>query len=482
MHVHMRQIVVASFALIVGFFLSVFAAASASDEHPFSVQKFSSTPTQILWKFERECENPDQHTVGKTIFRSSASGQEVHGQFGTTEDTSGYPAESGFVKYTNINIPQVDNLYLTVRYSKSSSASVPIEVHINDEPRGVFTPTNTGNWNVFTSTNAIHLGNIDNGVYTMTFYTEGQQFGVADLDKFSLTGDLPVSLSPFQVFLPLIFKDFFNNWATNDSYSTTCAEEDNVNIPAFARQINNFEVTATHPTYDIGIDSCEADFSGCATAAFQALDTCTQLFDDGTNIVYGCTVTGWWRPYSMNIVVGGNSGSYHYLTLHRKIQDENSWPQFLVLYEDGNMRLKPHPPTGRSDTCFGSSVIVGPAPPSQRPYIDIQEVQVSLPELTLDLTYRSGGTAHIDLSVNRSQAVASVDVNYPMSTAIPFATFRSMYVADGNADVDHIQTLSKDSPILDGWNTEPGPWWFFYRTVRSIHNTSAPDIRIEVLN
>jgi hypothetical protein len=289
------------------------------------------------------------------------------------------------------------------------------------------------------------------------------------------------STSTFTIYLPLIVKEL-SNWARNDSYSTTCAEDDNVNVPIFARQVNRFQVRATHPTYNVGVDNCNPNFSGCPSAAVRATDTCTKLFDDGINVAEGCTVTGWWRPYTMDIVVGSITGSYHYLQLYRKIQDENSWPQFLVLYEDGNMRLKPHPPVGRSDVCFGSSVIVGPATPSSRPYIDIQEVGVNPSALALDLTYRSGGTARISLSVDRSQAIALVDVNYPKSTSVPFATFRSMYVSDGNADVDHAQSPVGGFAIMTGWTTLEGPWWFLHRTVRSTHNTSAPDIRMEVLN
>ena len=147
------------------------------------------------------------------------------------------------------------------------------------------------------------------------------------------------------------------------------------------------------------------------------------------------------------------------------------------------MKLKPQPPSELSDTCFGSSVIIGPAGDitSTRPYIDIQSVQVNLSPLTLDLAYRDGGKAHINLSVNPKRATAVVNVHYPTSTSIPFAVFRSMYITDGNADVDHIQTSQGDSPILDGWSHLEGFWWFFHRTIRSTHNTSSPDIRIRVL-
>jgi hypothetical protein len=102
--------------------------------------------------------------------------------------------------------------------------------------------------------------------------------------------------------------------------------------------------------------------------------------------------------------------------------------------------------------------------------------------MTLDLTFRDGGTARVDLAVNRLQATALVDVNYLVSESNPFATFRSMYVEDGNADVDRIQTPFGTYPILSDWSALEGPWWYLHRSERSIHNTSAPDIRVELID
>ena len=278
------------------------------------------------------------------------------------------------------------------------------------------------------------------------------------------------------------------SWARNDSYFTTCAEADNVNVPLFCPTITSFQVIATHPTYDIGVDNCNPDFSGCNssnTMRTAQADECftnpaNKLYDDHiSNAIWGCPEPSWWRPFTMTILVDGNERSVHRLVWIRKIEGENSWPQFLVLYEDGNVRLKPHPPTGITDTCFGSSVIIGPATPSERPYADVQEVRVNPSALTLDLTYKDGGTAHISLSVNRVQATALVSVGYSTSITIPLAILRSMYVSDTNADVGRIQYPAGDLPILTGWTTLQGPWWFFHRTVRSTHNTSAPDVWIK---
>ncbi len=246
----------------------------------------------------------------------------------------------------------------------------------------------------------------------------------------------------------------YSAWAENRSNQTTCAEEDNVNVPIFAfpGNVSRFRVVATHPTYEVGVDNCNPNFSGCPTptpGSPPPPDVCTKIYDDGINVVRVCTMSEWWRPYTMTVVVPGRTADAHYLELYRKIQGANEWPEFMVLYEDGNMRLIPHPPMGRLSVCWGSSVIVGPAVPAVRPYVDIQEVRVTPTPLSLDITYRNGGTAHLDISVDRNQAVVEVQVNYDLTN--PFVTFRSMWVVDGNADVDHIQNQDGDFPILGNW-------------------------------
>jgi hypothetical protein len=303
-----------------------------------------------------------------------------------------------------------------------------------------------------------------------------------------------------RLYLPTIMKGWkqLRYWAGNHSYCTTCAEEDNVNVPIFANEIGRFRVVAPHPTYEIGIDNCEPDFSGCGSGdvvgATQA-DSCfddpsNKLYDDHSrNAIWVCPEPDWWRPHNMRVLVDGDERTGHRLVWIRRIERTDSWPQFLVLYQDGNLRLKPHPPLGRADVCFGSSVIIGPATPAVRPYADIQEIRVTPSTMSLELIYRGGGTAHIDLSVDRSQAIGWVDVGYGTNASIPFATFRSMQVSSGNADVDHVGTPAGDYFFIAGspascsrmWTTLAGPWWFFHRMVRSEHNTSAPDILIEVL-
>jgi hypothetical protein len=150
------------------------------------LDKFTLTGLPISWAYEREAEFPDQSTVGHMIFRSNASEQRVHGQFGASSNPP-WPAQAGEVEYLNIEIPATAHLYLQIRYSKNSPSSVPILVYLDQEFRASFTPQNQGSWNVFNSTNKIDLGAVESGSHSIKFSTTGQQYGVADLDKFTLT-------------------------------------------------------------------------------------------------------------------------------------------------------------------------------------------------------------------------------------------------------------------------------------------------------
>jgi DNA-binding CsgD family transcriptional regulator len=145
---------------------------------------------KTAWTYEREGEYPDEFTVGLVLQRSSASAQMVHGQFGTIP---AWPAQAGYVKYNNIKTSAADHLFLKLRYSKYSSSSVPILVYLDDElaQRAVIMPTDQGSWDKFVWTDVIDLGRVDRGVHAIKFYTDGQVFGVADLDKFILTTEPP---------------------------------------------------------------------------------------------------------------------------------------------------------------------------------------------------------------------------------------------------------------------------------------------------
>lgn len=157
----------------------------------------TSSPTPVLTptasgQLIREAETADEITTGDkdNIWRSNASDQMVLGQFGCEGD-SPYAAKPGYAKYIIEKIPRSTHLYLVVRFSKDTPAIKPIEVYIDDEtePRASFYPTNQDDWNKFAETERLDLGSIEAGDHILRFQTVGQQYGVADLDKFTLTGE-----------------------------------------------------------------------------------------------------------------------------------------------------------------------------------------------------------------------------------------------------------------------------------------------------
>ena len=114
--------------------------------------------------------------------------------------------------------------------------------------------------------------------------------------------------------------------------------------------------------------------------------------------------------------------------------------------------------------------------------MDIQAVEVHpyTDHVELNITCRDGQTSTLNFRVDRAQAIAEISVNYQTSPEIPFATFRSMWVSDGNSDVDRVKCAGGEFPILSGWTSLPGFWWSFRREVDSSHNRSAPDILIVI--
>jgi hypothetical protein len=283
--------------------------------------------------------------------------------------------------------------------------------------------------------------------------------------------------------------------ATNLTVPTSCAEHDNVNVPILGRA-RSFVIEATHPAWNSPSD-CTADFTSCPTGPgrpeFPSPPATTPLYDDGTTVVEAVTEPAWWRPGAMTARVGANVASdVHYLRIARKVADAPEWPQVLVLYVDGNLRLIPHPPPGLSLICFGSSVVVGPAAFAPRPFAELSSVEYLPASDSLRLVYRAGWRASIQiLTVNR--AINRVRYAFDAGLLVPpmhaLVTFRSMFVEAGNADVDRVAWTdlagaARDEPIMTfplrapDLSMVPGRQWLFYRGTPSVHNTTAPDIRI----
>ncbi len=213
-------------------------------------------------------------------------------------------------------------------------------------------------------------------------------------------------------------------------------------------------------------------------------ETVERIHDGDDVKVDAVHIDFWWRaPRAMdvNVVGDGNHTNAHYFRIIRRIPDTQEFPEIFVLYQDCNARIIPFPPEGVDWVPYGSSVQIGATPESIRPFADIESVVIDPETLRIDITYEDASTATVRLDVNRERHIVDVsDVTYDTGT-LPFARFRSMWVRDGNADIDRIRTRLGKHFIMDGWHELEGPWWFFTREVPSYHNTYCPDFFIEIV-
>ena len=212
-----------------------------------------------------------------------------------------------------------------------------------------------------------------------------------------------------------------------------------------------------------------------------------EIFNNGITIVKVIGKDFWWlHPQSMvvqDVVSGSRWSNVVYIRVSRKVPLINSWPEVFVLYQDGNSRILTFPPSGTDWIPFGSSVIIGQSDPdSYRPYAAISRVDFDPRTLRFTLFFLRGGQAVVNIVTNISTTMVTVsDITYATNASLPFATFRSMWVSDGNADVDHVRSETSVQHITrDTWTSLTGRNFLFFRTCVSQHNTLSPDIRIEV--
>jgi hypothetical protein len=283
--------------------------------------------------------------------------------------------------------------------------------------------------------------------------------------------------------------------AQNLTTPTSCAEEDNVNVPLSVTGPSVkvvFTIEARHPRYEIGQGNHDADFSNCPPSAGGVMtpQETVPLYDDHVSTALVGVRDPNFHHAGMRVRVGGTTvDDIHFIRLIRRIDNTDSWPEVLVLYSDGNLRLKPQAPLSGGDELlggdpvFGSSVVVGPAPRSARPVADVQGVTYNAADGSLLVRYVGGGTAKLRLGrVDRTVTRVQVVGRYHSSPDLPFATVRSMFVAEGNCDVDDVVWTETSGATRDdaiaAFGSGRGSDFLFRRAARSRHNTSAPDLWI----
>ncbi|KAK3609412.1 hypothetical protein CHS0354_001342 [Potamilus streckersoni] len=222
-----------------------------------------------------------------------------------------------------------------------------------------------------------------------------------------------------------------------------------------------------------------------------ALDKSVTAYNNGMTIIEVVDVDMWWRVNETMTLKTLNNGrvfqGVDYFRIYRKIPwSEKDFCQVFVMYQDGNVRLLPITPHGLDWIPFGSSILIGQSDHmAVRPAAPLRNADVDPKELTIQLTYWDGSFLSLKLDVTMKETTVLVsDAVYARSLAsYPFLTFRSMWVADGKADVDYV-SVDGNEPyhILSGWETLRGNSYAFFRKCISKHNTLSPDIRVKILD
>ena len=172
--------------------------------------------------------------------------------------------------------------------------------------------------------------------------------------------------------------------------------------------------------------------------------------------------------------------------IYAKVPWTGAYAQVFVLFQNGRVRLQAITPHGLDYIPFGSSVNIGQPSKanSKRPYSAIKTVYIDPRSLRMNIKYENGNSADFVLKtsfINTKLIVERCKFLQNRNT-FPVVTFQSMWVSDGNADVDHVTVDGgKSRHIMSGWNLLQGKSAAFFRKCISRHNTQAPDIQIKFL-
>ena len=173
--------------------------------------------------------------------------------------------------------------------------------------------------------------------------------------------------------------------------------------------------------------------------------------------------------------------------IYAKVPWTGGYSQVFVLFQDGRTRIQAITPHGLDYIPFGSSLNIGqPAnTESKRPYSAIRRVNIDPRHLRMNVIYENGNTAIFILKTTfRDTKLVVEKCKFLQNRSkFPIMTFQSMWVNDGNADVDHMSINGGTSRhIISDWKELRGKSAAFFRKCISRHNTQAPDIQIRFLN
>ena len=223
-------------------------------------------------------------------------------------------------------------------------------------------------------------------------------------------------------------------------------------------------------------------------------DTTVDVYADD-DIVIQAVSLGFWHHMKDNPNAMTLQGAFENRTeitnigsirIYAKVPWTGAYAQVFVLFQNGRARLQAITPHGLDFIPFGSSVNIGQPlkTNSMRPYSAIRRIYIDPRSLRMNVMYENGNSADFILKTSFTDTKLTVENCKFLQNRnnFPVMTFQSMWVNDGNADVDHMNINGgKSWHIMSSWSQHQGTWAAFFRKCISRHNTQAPDIQIKFL-
>lgn len=276
--------------------------------------------------------------------------------------------------------------------------------------------------------------------------------------------------------------------ARNLTTPELCAEKDNVQIDFASPLVRSFRIQAAHPAYigTIGTDRWAADLTSCDfrsdSATFADGGERVTLWETPEMWLVGYRLKEFWRPATTGLRVGDKvTDGLHIVQLWMNYRERAE--EFLVFYPaDGYWRARPLPFGDMRWTAYGSSFLIGPVEVKERPIVDLKEIAFDPASKTFTLSFRAGGTAKLKVAaIDQEHIALDVAFDGPMPNGAPFASLRSMYTTEYNADAARMAWREQGAPgwkeaNIFGFRKQALTELWVGRQIPSRHNMSAPDM------
>lgn len=274
----------------------------------------------------------------------------------------------------------------------------------------------------------------------------------------------------------------------NRSEPELCAEKDNIALEFASPEVRSLRIQAVHPAFigSIVADRWAPDFTSCDMSNdpvfFADKAKRVTFYETPEFWLTGYTYPSFWRPATVPFRVGDRvENGFHVVQLWMRFQERAE--EVLVIYPpDGYWRARPLPPPHMRWTAYGSSFLVGPVEMQGRPIVALTSIAFDPATSSFRLEFEKGGGATVAIkTIDQDRLVLDVTYDGTMPGGAPFASLRSMYTTETNADVARVAWRTRgsqgwsESPILPFTGGKVSEIWAG-RHISSRHNTSAPDM------